>query len=187
MGAAFLLVLVVGLVWSVASYNRLVRYRNQVRNGWKQIDVQLRRRHDLIPGLVAAVKGALEFEQDTFDKVAQARTAAMRARGVAQSAPAESALSQALRQLVAVVENYPELSATENVAALQEELTTTENQIGFARQHYNDVAMRFNTRQEVFPANLIAGMFGFEQAEFFSADPADRVAPVVDLSLRSQA
>lgn len=178
--------LAVLLIWLVLGFNRLVRLRNQVANAWKQIDVQIKRRHDLIPNLVATVKGALEFEQDTLEKVAEARGRAISARGVEQTAAAENALTQALHRLVAVVERYPELRATANVAQLQEELTTTENQIGFSRQHYNDMAMRFNTRQEVFPDNLIASVFAFRRADLFSADEADRVTPTVDLSLRSQ-
>ncbi len=186
MTIALLVVLVAVLAWVILGYNRLVRLRNQVANGWKQIDIQLKRRHDLIPNLVSTVKGVLEFEQDTLQKVTEARSRAMAARGVEQSSAAESALTQALHQLVAVVERYPDLRGTANVLQLQEELTTTENQIGFSRQHYNDIAMRFNTRQEVFPANLISTVFGFRRADLFSAEEADRVTPRVDLSLRSQ-
>lgn len=174
-------------VWWVLGYNRLVRLRNMVANAWRQIDVQIKRRHDLIPNLVAAVKGALEFEQDTLTQVTAARGAAMSARGVRDTAAAESALTQALHRLVAVVERYPELRATANVAQLQEELTTTENQISFARQHYNDMAMRFNTRQEVFPDNLIAAAFGFHRADLFAVSEAESITPSVDLSLRSNA
>ena len=185
MGAVFLLVMAATFVWIVVGYNRLVVLRNQVANAWKQIDVQLKRRHDLIPNLVATAKGALEFEQDTLEKVTQARQQAIAARGVEATAAAENALTQVLRQLMAVVENYPELKGTENLLHLHEELTTTENQLGFARQHYNDMTMRFNTQQEVFPSSLIAGSFGFEQAKFFSAEAADRATPAVDLSFRS--
>ena len=182
-----LLVLIVAgaAIWLTLGYNGLVRLRNQVDNAWKQIDVQLKRRHDLIPNLVSTVKGALEFEQDTLEKVIAARGKAISANGVEESAAAEGALNNALRGLIAVVEKYPELRATENVSQLQEELTTTENQIGFARQHYNDVTMTYNTRQEVFPNNLIANLFGFERATFFAAEDADKETPDVDLSLRS--
>jgi len=184
------IVVLIGLAavigWVIVGYNRLVRLRNQVANAWKQIDVQLKRRHDLIPNLVAAVKGALEFEQDTLEKVTEARGRAISARGVEQSAAAEKELTQALHRLVAVVEKYPDLSGSANVLRLQEELTTTENQIGFSRQHYNDVAMRFNTLQEVFPDNAIASVFAFERADLFSADESDRVTPRVDLSLRPE-
>ncbi len=187
MGVAVLVVLACLVAWVVVGYNRLIRLRNQVANSWKQIDVQLKRRHDLIPNLTSAVKGALEFEQDTLRKVIEARDQAVAARGIEQTAAAENVLTKALRQLVAVVENYPDLRGTENVLRLQEELTTTENQIGFSRQHYNDVVMRFNTRQEVFPANLIAGVFGFERSDLFSAGESDRATPRVNLSLRPQA
>jgi LemA protein len=173
--------------WIIVGYNRLVKLRNRVAAGWKQIDVQLKRRHDLIPALIGAVRGALEFEQDTLEKVTEARGRAIAARGVEQTAAAESALTQALRQLVAIVERYPDLRANANVLRLQEELTTTENQIAFSRQHYNDVTMSYNTLQEVFPANLIAGVFRFERADYFSAEEAERAAPRVDLSLRSRA
>lgn len=180
-----LLALIVGAVaWAVWTYNRLVGLRNQVQNGWKQIDVQLKRRHDLIPNLVATVKGAMEFERDTLERVIAARSRAVEASNVKESGVAETALTQAVRQLFAVVENYPTLRANENVRQLQEELTTTENQISFARQFYNDVAMRFNTLQEIFPANLIAIAFSFQRAEFFSAGEEDRATPQVDLSLR---
>ena len=184
MGTLLLVIVAAIVAWVVWTYNRLVRLRNRVQNGWKQIDVQLKRRHDLIPNLVAAVRGAMEFERDTLERVMAARNRAVAAPSVSESAEAEGVLSQALRQLFAVVENYPTLRANDNVLRLQEELTTTENQIGFARQFYNDIAMRFNTQQEVFPANLIANQFGFRRADFFSAVEADRATPEVDLSLR---
>lgn len=176
--------LAVLVLWVVWTYNRLIALKNQVANAWKQIDVQLKRRHDLIPNLVAAVRGYLEFERDTLERVTAARARAAGAGTVHDSIAAEADLSRALRQLFAVVENYPQLRANENVLQLQEELTTTENQLGFARQHYNDVAMRFNTQQELFPSNLVAGAFGFQPAEFFAADEPARVTPTVDLSLR---
>jgi LemA protein len=185
MGTAVLIVLVAALVWVVWTYNRLVTLRNKVQNGWKQIDVQLKRRHDLIPNLVNTVRGAMEFERETLERVIAARNQAVAAPNVRESAAAETALTQAVRQLFALVENYPTLRSNDNVIRLQEELTTTENQISFARQFYNDMAMRFNTQQEVFPANLIANQFGFQRADFFTADEADRATPAVDLSLRS--
>jgi LemA protein len=185
MGTVVLVLLVAVVVWVVWTYNRLVTQRNRVRNGWKQIDVQLKRRHDLIPNLVNAVRGAMEFERDTLERVIAARNQAVAAPNVRESAAAETALSQAVRQLLALVENYPALRSNDNVIRLQEELTTTENQISFARQFYNDMVMRFNTQQEVFPANLIANQFGFQRADFFTADETDRAAPAVDLSLRS--
>jgi LemA protein len=184
MGTTFLAVVALLAAWLIWTYNRLVRLRNQVQNGWKQIDVQLKRRHDLIPNLVSAVRGAMEFERDTLERVMQARNRAVAAPTVQESIAAEGELSRALRQLLAVVENYPTLRANENVLKFQEELTTTENQLGFARQFYNDVAMRFNTQQEVFPASLLASFFAFQRADFFAADDTDRVVPQVDLSLR---
>jgi len=185
MGMAFLALLVAVGLWGVWTYNRLITLRNQVQNGWKQIDVQLKRRHDLIPNLVGAVRGAMEFERDTLERVIAARNHAVEAKGVQQASEAEGALTQALRQLVALVENYPTLRANENVLRLPEELTTTENQLGFARQFYNDTVMRFHTMQELFPANLIASRLGFQRAEFFSAGEEERRTPQVDLSLGS--
>jgi LemA protein len=185
MGTTFLAVVGLLVAWVVWTYNRLVRLRNQVQNGWKQIEVQLKRRHDLIPNLVSAVRGAMEFERDTLERVIAARNRATEADGVRESSAAEGELSQALGRLFALVENYPTLRSNENVLRLQEELTTTENQLGFARQFYNDLAMRFNTLQEIFPASLIASRFGFARAEFFSAGEAERATPQVDLSLRA--
>lgn len=180
-----LALLVLPAVWAIVTYNRLVALKNQVANGWKQIDVQLKRRHDLIPNLVSTVRGYMEFERDTLERVIAARNQAAGATTVPQRNAAEADLSRALRQLFAVVENYPQLRASENVLRLQEELTTTENQLGFARQYYNDVVMRFNTQQDVFPANLIAGNFGFQHAELFAAEASDRAVPPVDLTLKS--
>jgi LemA protein len=168
------------LVWI---YNGLIQLQNRVRNGWQQIDVQLKRRHDLIPNLVDTVKGAMQFERDTLERVMTARARAVAASGVHETAAAEAALSQSLGRLLAVMENYPVLRANENILQLQEELTTTENQIAFARQFYNDTVMQFNTRQQVFPANQIAGFFGFTPAEYFRAADVDRATPGVDLSL----
>ncbi|HSQ00075.1 MAG TPA: LemA family protein [Candidatus Dormibacteraeota bacterium] len=180
-----LAILVAPVVWAIFTYNRLVALKNQVANGWKQIDVQLKRRHDLIPNLVSAVRGYMEYERDTLERVINARNQAAGATSVQQSNAAEADLTRALRQLFAVAENYPQLRANENVMQLQEQLTTTENQLGFARQYYNDVVMRFNTQQDVFPANLIASHFGFQHAELFAADESDRAVPPVDLSLKS--
>src|SRR5438552_3718867 len=159
MGIALFVLIGAAVVWAIATYNGLVTLRNQVQNGWKQIDVQLKRRHDLIPNLVATVKGAMEFERDTLQRVIEARARAVAAPNVRESAAAETALTQAVRQLFAVMENYPTLKSNQNVLQLQEEITTTENQLSFARQFYNDMVMRYNTRQEVFPANLIAAQF----------------------------
>ncbi|MBI2540627.1 MAG: LemA family protein, partial [Deltaproteobacteria bacterium] len=144
-----LAVLVLAVLWVIWGYNLLVSLRNRVQNGWKQIDVQLKRRHDLIPNLVEAVKGYMKFEQDTLQKVMEARAKAVGSTGVQATAAAENILTQSLGRIFALMENYPELKANENVLRLQEELTTTENQIAFARQYYNDLVMRFNVRQEV--------------------------------------
>ena len=184
-----LLLLVVGAVvaaiWAIWRYNNLVSLRNQVANGWKQIDVQLKRRHDLIPNLVASVKGEMQFEQDTLEKVIQARNAAASAHGVADAAGKENVLTQTLSRLFALAENYPNLKANESVRTLMEEISSTENRIGFARQFYNDIATRYNTAQQVFPDNLIAQAFKFLPVELFEIqDAAERAVPKVDLSLR---
>ena len=172
-------------LWAAASYNRLVSMRNQTLNGWRQIDVQLKRRHDLIPNLVNAVRGAMDFERDTLTAVMEARSKALTASGPADAAQKEGQLSQALGRLLAVAENYPTLKANDNVKMLQEELSGTENKVGFARQFYNDIATKFNTAQQVFPANLFATSFGFKPAELFEITAAaERDAPVVDLSRR---
>jgi len=173
------------IFWVVAKYNGLITLRNQVMNGWKQIDVQLKRRHDLIPNLVETVKGQMEFEQTTLQKVIEARNAAISAKGIADSAAKEDVLSGALNKLFALVENYPNLKSNENVMQLQEELTSTENKISFARQFYNDIATKFNIAQQVFPANIIAAMFNFKPSELFEIKvEADREVPKVDLSLK---
>ena len=187
MPGLILLVVVVALVfWAIASYNRLVGLRNQVLNGWRQIDVQLKRRHDLIPNLVNAVRGSMDFERDTLTAVMEARAKALTATGPADAAQKEGQLSLALGKLFALAENYPTLKSNENVKALMEELSTTENKVGFARQFYNDIATKFNTAQQVFPTNIFAGIFGFKPAELFElADAADRAVPVVDLGRKA--
>jgi LemA protein len=172
-------------LWVMAGYNRLVSMRNQALNGWRQIDVQLKRRHDLIPNLVNAVRGAMDFERDTLTAVMEARAKALTATGPADAAQKEGQLTQALGRLMAVAENYPALKANDNVKMLQEELTGTENKVGFARQFYNDIATSYNTAQQVFPANLFAAAFGFKPAELFEiTTSADRDVPAVDLSRR---
>lgn len=172
------------VLWVIFSYNRLVSLKNQTANGWKQIDVQLKRRHDLIPNLVETVKGAMKFEQTTLTQVIEARNRAIAAQGIAEKAVQENALTGALRQLFALAENYPTLKSNDNVSKLQEELSSTENRIGFARQFYNDIATQFNIAQQVFPSNIIAGMFSFKQAELFEiTEPSEREVPKVDLSL----
>src|SRR5512138_3740449 len=182
-GLVLLVLVVLVVIWAIASYNRLVSLRNQVVNGWKQIDVQLKRRHDLIPNLVNTVRGAMDFERDTLTSVMEARARALTATGPADAAQKEGQLSAALGRLLAVAENYPTLKSNENVKMLQEELSATENKVGFARQFYNDIATRFNTSQQVFPMNLFAGAFGFKPAELFEVtNAAEREVPTVDLS-----
>ena len=176
-----LLALLVGvLIWVVGIYNGLVRLRNQVKNAWSQIDVQLKRRHDLIPNLVETVKGYAGHEKSTLEGVTQARARAVSANGVGEQAQAEQELSGALGRLMLVVEQYPDLKANQNFLGLQEELTSTENRIGFSRQHYNDSVMVYNTKIQSFPPNIIAGMFNFGEEEFFELeDAAAREAPKV--------
>ena len=178
-------IIVVTGVWVVAKYNGLITLRNQTTNGWKQIDVQLKRRHDLIPNLVNTVKGAMEFEQSTLTMVVEARNRAVSATGPADAAVKEGMLTQALGKLFALAESYAALKSNENVKMLQEELSSTENKIGFARQFYNDIATRFNTAQQTFPANLISSSFGFKPSELFEVTAAgERAVPTVDLSLK---
>ena len=178
-------VVVVLALWAVGSYNRLVGMRNQVLNGWRQIDVQLKRRHDLIPNLVNAVRGAMDFERDTLTAVMEARAKALTATGPADAAQKEGQLTQVLGRLFALAENYPTLKSNDNVKMLQEELSGTENKVGFARQFYNDLVTKFNTAQQVFPTNLFANMFGFKPAELFEVtDDKDREVPAVDLTRR---
>ncbi len=179
--------------WAIGKYNGLVTLRNQVANAWKQIDVQLKRRYDLIPNLVAAVKGEMKFEQDTLDKVISARNQAVAASqspgvGVAAQSQSENALSATLSRFIGLVENYPNLKANEQVRALMEELTSTENKIGFARQFYNDLATNYNISQQVFPGSFIASAFHFTPVELFQipqGDAAQREVPKVDLNLGS--
>jgi len=172
-------------IWAIWRYNNLVSLKNQVANAWKQIDVQLKRRHDLIPNLISSVRGEMQFEQDTLEKVIQARNSALAARGVADTAAKENELTQTLGRLFALAENYPNLKANESVKTLMEELTSTENKIGFARQFYNDIATRFNIAQQVFPDKLIAQAFKFQPVELFEITvAAEREVPKVDLNLR---
>jgi LemA protein len=174
-------------IWAIWRYNNLVSLKYQAGNAWKQIDVQLKRRHDLIPNLIAAVRGEMQFEQDTLEKVIAARNSAVAARGVAETAEKENTLTQTLSRLFALAENYPTLKANESVRTLMEELTSTENKVGFARQYYNDVATRFNTAQNVFPDNFIAQAFKFQPVELYEiSEPAEREVPKVDLNIRPQ-
>jgi len=168
-------------LWLIAVYNGLVGSRNQSQTAWSQIDVQLKRRHDLIPNLVQVVKDAMGYEQETLTKIVQARNNAVAASGPAQAGPAEAALTQATRGLFALMENYPQLKANDNVKQLQEELTTTENKIAFARQFYNDSVNNYNTRRQSFPAVLAAASLGFGPIELFNMPEAEREVPKVAL------
>jgi LemA protein len=179
------IIVVVILAFVVGIYNGLVGRRNRIDEALAQIQVQLKRRHDLIPNLVNAVKGYMGFEQKVLTDVTNARASAVSAgaQGVAAQAQAENTLTSTLRSLFAVVENYPDLKANQNVLSLQEELTTTENQISFSRQHYNSSVLDYNNAIQVFPNNLLAGMFGFTKRDFFEAEPEAATVPNVDLSL----
>jgi LemA protein len=183
-GIILLVLVVVVVFWFIGAYNGLIALKNRVANAWKQIDVQLKRRHDLIPNLVNTVKGAMDFERNTLEAVISARNKAVNATGVAQTAKAEGELTQALGRLFALTEAYPDLKATGNVAQLQEELTSTENKIGFARQLYNDVVTEYNTRQATFPTMLVAGIAKASPADLWELEnPAEREVPQVDLSM----
>ena len=175
-----IIILVVLVLLFVAMYNGLVRLRNQVKNAWSQIDVQLKRRHDLIPNLVETAKGYMKHERETLENITKARSQAVGASGVANQAKAEGELSNALSRFMLVVENYPDLKASQNFMSLQEELSSTENKVAFARQFYNDQVQIFNTKIESVPTNIIAGMFNFNKAEFFEIETAEeREAPKV--------
>jgi LemA protein len=186
-GLVLLIIVVVLVFFGIGAYNKLVSLRNQVQNAWKQIDVQLKRRHDLIPNLINTVKGAMGFERETLEAVVAARNTAIAAStsgNVTATAAAETQLTGALSRLLAVVEAYPDLKATGNVAQLQEELTATENKIGFARQLYNDTATQYNTAQQTFPTMLFAGMAGASPVPLWEiTDEGERVVPQVDLSM----
>jgi LemA protein len=193
MGSLVFLIIVVAVIfWAVSAYNTLIRMKGETLNAWKQIDVQLKRRHDLIPNLVEAVKGAMGFERETLEAVIQARNQAVKIQadasptgGVQALAGAEAALGAALSRLNVVVERYPDLKATSNVGQLQEELTSTENKVAFARQLYNDTATGYNIKQQQFPWNLIAGFARAEQVELWEiTDEKEREVPQVDLSMK---
>lgn len=191
----FLVLLVAVVLWKIGAYNKLIALKGQTVNAWKQIDVQLKRRHDLIPNLVNAVKGAMEFERETLEAVIQARNQAVKIQadalptgGVKALAQAEANLTSALSRLNVVVEQYPDLKATGNVGQLQEELTSTENRVAFARQLYNDTATDYNIKQQQFPWNLIAGVAKTEIVELWEIEePRDRDVPQVDLSMNPKA
>ena len=178
-------ILVAIVLFVIGIYNGLIGRRNRVDEALAQIEVQLKRRHDLIPNLVEAVKGYMGFEQKVLTAVTEARANAVAAgaQGVAAQAQAENALTGTLRSLFAVVENYPELKANQNVLSLQEQLTTTENQISFSRQHYNATVLDYNNGIQTVPNNVFAGMFGFTRRDFFDAEPEAANVPKVDLSL----
>ena len=180
-----LLVVLIGLpllfiLFAIGIYNALVRLRNQVDNAWSQIDVQLKRRHDLIPNLVETAKGYMKHERETFEAITNARSQAMGAKTVTDASKAEGALGEALSKFMLVVENYPDLKANQNFLSLQEELTSTENKIAFARQSYNDQVLFFNNKIQMFPSNIVAGMFKFTKRDFFEIEvAAEREVPKV--------
>lgn len=182
LGVVLLLIVVVALA-VIGIYNSLVRSRNQVDNAWSQIDVQLKRRHDLIPNLVETAKGYMKHERETFEAITKARAAAMGAKSVSEASQAEGHLAEALSKFMLVVENYPELKANQNFLALQEELASTENRIAFARQNYNDQVLFYNNRIQMFPSNVVAGMFAFSKRDFFEVETAaEREAPRVSFT-----
>jgi len=178
-------IIVILLIMMASTYNVLVKLRNRVKNAWAQIDVQLKRRHDLIPNLVETAKGYMTHERGTFEAVTNARNLAQKASGtgIGAQSKAESELSGALSRLLLVVENYPDLKANQNFLALQEELSSTENKIGFSRQFYNDSVLRYNNKTEMFPSNIIAGMMCFRISEFFEVtETEEREAPKVSFN-----
>ncbi len=178
-----LVLIIVVAAWLIGLYNGLVGLRNAVKNAWAQIDVQLKRRHDLIPNLVETAKGYVKHERETLENITNARSRAMGADTVGEKAKAESALSGAISKFMLVVENYPDLKANQNFLALQEELTSTENKIAFSRQAYNDQVMMYNNKIQMFPSNIVAGMFNFQPSEFFEIEnETERQAPKVDFS-----
>jgi LemA protein len=184
-GIAAILLIVVALLilFVIGIYNSLVGLRNQVDNAWSQIDVQLKRRHDLIPNLVETAKGYMTHERGTFETITKARSQAMGAKTVAEAAKAEGALTEALSKFMLVVENYPDLKANQNFLAVQEELSSTENRIAFARQNYNDQVLSFNNKTQMFPSNIVAGMFAFTKRDFFQLENAgEREVPKVSFA-----
>ncbi len=171
------------VLWAIGIYNGLIRLRNQVDNSWSQIDVQLKRRHDLIPNLVETAKGYMQHERQTLENITQARSQAMGAKTVGEAAKAEGMLTEALTKFMAVVENYPDLKANQNFLALQETLTSTENKIAFARQAYNDSVLYYNNKIQMFPSNIVAETFDFTKREFFEVEnAAEREVPKVSFS-----
>jgi LemA protein len=184
-GIVVVLLILFGLLilFVIGIYNSLVGLRNQVDNAWSQIDVQLKRRHDLIPNLVETARGYMAHERGTFEAITKARSQAMGAKTVAEAAKAEGALTEALSKFMLVVENYPDLKANQNFLAVQEELTSTENRIAFARQNYNDQVLFFNNKTQMFPSSIIAGMFAFTKRDFFQLESAgEREVPKVSFT-----
>jgi LemA protein len=176
-------VVVLSALFVIGIYNALIRLRNQVDNAWSQIDVQLKRRHDLIPNLVETAKGYMQHERGTFEAITKARSQAMGAKTVPEASKAEGALGEALSKFMLVVENYPDLKANQNFLALQEELSSTENRISFARQSYNDQVLFFNNKTQMFPSNIVANMFSFSKRDFFELESgAEREVPKVSFS-----
>ncbi len=178
----FLVIVVVIAAWVVAMYNGLVVLRNRFENAWSQIDVQLKRRTDLIPNLLETVKGYAAHEKEVFTKVTEARSALVNAQGVADQAQANNMLTGALKSLFAVAEAYPELKANQNFMMLQEELSGTESKIAYARQFYNDTVLKYDNKREKFPSNIIANLFGFKDREYFEVADAEREPVKVDFS-----
>lgn len=180
MGGLMILIAILAVLalYVIVIYNGLVRLRAQVKNAWSQIDVQLKRRYDLIPNLVEVVKGYMSYEQETLQKVIRARAEAMKATSIGDKAAKEGMLTETLKSLFALSENYPDLKSNQNAIQLQEELVSTENKISFSRQFYNDSVMSLNVKTEVFPSNIIAGMFNFKQEEFFATESDEERKPV---------
>jgi LemA protein len=172
-------IIVILVIAFVVMYNGLVRLRNRIDNAWSQIDVQLQRRHDLVPNLVETVKGYAAHERETLERVVQARNQAISAQGPAEQGQAENILTSALRQVFALAEAYPDLKANQNFLALQEELTTTEDRVAYARQFYNDSVLKYNNKIQAIPSNVIAGMFNFDEREYFEGEEAARTVPRV--------
>jgi LemA protein len=180
MSGLVIVLIIIGVVAvaAIGIYNGLITLRNRADNAWAQVDVQLRRRYDLIPNLVETVKGYAAHEKEVFQKVTEARSQAINAGTVAEQGKAENMLTGALKSLFAVVESYPDLKANQNFLMLQEELAGTEGKIAYARQFYNDTVMKFNTKQQVFPSNIIASMFNFQEKEYFEIEEPEAKEPV---------
>ena len=180
---AIAILVVLFILFVIGIYNALIRLRNQVDNAWSQIDVQLKRRHDLIPNLVETAKGYMKHERETFEAITKARSQAMGAKTISEASKAEGALGETLSRFMLVVENYPDLKANQNFLAVQEELTSTENKISFARQSYNDQVLFFNNKIQMFPSNIVANTFNFGKRDFFELESAaEREVPKVSFS-----